>query len=162
MTEKKKQYIIKNLKWPIGFTGYLWNYFSLFVPAVLLSIVPTEYDRGRPIAGLIFISLFLIFLIIYGVETERTFKKLTLTKDWSTSEIAKILEKNTFSFVNQTDGVLEIGTRISAFSWGEKITIIKVTKDLILINTQPTGRGFISFKNKANYNKIKAILAAVK
>jgi uncharacterized membrane protein len=159
MTQNSKAYIIKNLKWPISNLSYISNYFILIVPIALISIAITEYERGNKILGSFLTGLFLLFFIVYRIETERKFTELVLTKDLSTSEIGKILTKNNWSLVNQEDGILEFSTNVSSFSWGEIVTIIKVSKYVILINSQPSGRNpFTLFKDKINYNIIKSIL----
>jgi hypothetical protein len=159
MRGKVKEYIIKNLKWPISNLSYLSNYFILFVPVVLIYISMTEYERGNSITTMFLTGIVLLFFIIYRIESERKFRELVLIKDFSTSEIAKILTKSTMSLKNQQDGIIELYTNTSSFSWGEIITIIKFSKNTILINSQPCGRNpFTFFKDVVNYNKIKRIL----
>ena len=105
------------------------------------------------------VGIRLLFFIVYRIETERKFTELVLIKDLSTNEIAKMLSSNNLSVKNQNDGIIKFSTEISLFSWGETVTIIKVSKDLILINSQPSGKGtFTLFKERINYNKIKCLL----
>ncbi len=159
MRKESKEYIIKNLKWPISNLSYLSNYFILFVPVVLIYISMTEYERGNSITTIFLTGIVLLFFIIYRIESERKFRELVLTKDFSTSEIAKILTENSMSLKNHQDEIIELYTNISSFSWGEIVTIIKVSKNTILINSQPCGRNpFTLFKEGVNYNKIKKML----
>lgn len=163
MKPSTKEYIIQNLKWPVSHLRYLGNYFILLFPATLFCIGISVFNTNRSDAKMfLLISTIIAFLIIYGVETERKFSELKFDKDLSSSEIAKIiLERTKWSFNWQDDNVLAFSTKPILISQrGETATIIKRSKDGLLINSQPNGRSFISLKNRVNYNKVKMALEA--
>jgi hypothetical protein len=158
MTQNTKEYICNNLKWPITNLDYLSKYFILIAPITLIYVAITEYYRNNPALIIFLTGIVLFAIIIYGIETERKFIEIILTKDLSTSEIAKKLTQNKWTFIKQENEVLEFSTKTSLVSWGEKVTIIKVSKDKLLVNSQPSGRNIFSFKNRVNYNTIKSTI----
>jgi hypothetical protein len=156
--QSKVKYIIKNRRWPINHFEYSSSYFVALIPILLIFIGITEFKREESFSLLLTGILLLIFLV-YRIETERKFIEMVLTKNLSTNEIAKMLSKNNFLLKSENNNILEFYTHISQLSWGETITIIKLTKEIILINSQPNGRNPITLcKDKINYNKKKKIL----
>lgn len=158
MNPKTKEYVCRNLKWPLKSFSYIGNYFILIFPIVMIYFGVTEYDRNNPPIFLLSMGIFLFLFVFYQVEKERKFKALIFSGDLSTSEIAKKLTKNGWSFQNQQDNVLKFYTSISLDSWGEIVTIIKVSPNKLLINSQPSGRSPFTFKSKINFDKIKIAL----
>jgi hypothetical protein len=161
MKENTKQYVIQKLKWPISYLDYIGNYFVLFMPVLLIYAGITNYERDGPF--LISSGLIILIVFVIRIEIERRFKELILVKDYSTDEIGKLLQKNKWILTHQGNGTLQLYKSSSgAFSrLNEKVTIIKVTKEKILINTLPTGRApFTFFKDILNYKEIKKILEA--
>jgi hypothetical protein len=158
--QNKKEYIINNLKWPINHFEYFSHYFISIIPISLIYIGIAEYRKEEDILPLVSTGITLLLFIIYRIETERKFRELIITKDLSTIEIGKILEKNGWILRNWHDATLELTTNKNNLYQGERVTIIKVTKDKILINTQPSGNraSFTIFKEKINYREIKRIL----
>lgn len=158
MTQNTKEYISQNLKWPISNLSYLSNYFILIAPIVLIYIGITEYYRNNFTLTPFVTGMVLFVFITYRIETERKFIKLALTKDLSTDDLAKIVEKINWSLKNQDDNVFEFSTSISPISWGETVTVIKISRDTILVNSQPSGKNPFSFRDRVNYNKIKSAI----
>ena len=104
------------------------------------------------------VGIILFFFIISRINQEREFKELIIRQNTSTSEIIAALEKERWKIVNESDDVLKFQTRITGFSWGEIITIIRVG-DRLLINTQSRGKfAFTFFKEIVNYNLIKSVI----
>lgn len=157
MDKKTKTYVIQRMKWPISYFDYISNYFVLFMPLLLIYAGVTNYERDGPF--LISWGLVIFVFFVLRIEIERRFKELVLKKDYSTDEIGKLLQKSKWILTQQGDGTLQFCTDSSSFSWGQKVTIIKVTREKILINTLPTGRApFTFFKDILNYKEIKRIL----
>ncbi|NRS87566.1 hypothetical protein HNQ02_000473 [Flavobacterium sp. 7E] len=158
MNQKKKKYIIQNLKWPINHYEFSSNYLFAFFPLCLIFVGITEFEREDSCTVLLSGIIFLIF-VIYRIETEKKFTELTFKKDLSTIEIGKLLVKNGWILRNQFDGTLELTTNKGNFYQGENVTIIRTKIDKILINTQPSGRApFTFFKVNINYHEIRKIL----
>lgn len=159
MNRKTKEYVIQKLKWPISYFDYVGNYFVLLLPLLLIYAGITNYERDNDGSFLISFGMIFLILIVFRIESERRFKELILTKDLSTDEIGKLLQRNKWLLTSQGDGTLEFNTNSSSFSDSQKVTIIKVTKEKILINTLPAGRApFTFFKDKLNYKEVKKIL----
>ncbi|SNR29567.1 hypothetical protein [Flavobacterium sp. ov086] len=159
MDRKTKEYVIQKLKWPIGYFDYVGNYFVLFMPLLLIYAGITNYERDNDGPFLISVGMIFLIYIVFRIESERRFKELIITKDLSTNEIGKLLQRNKWILTDQGDGTLSFYTNSSLFSDGQKVTIIKVAKEKILINTLPAGRApFTFFKEKLNYEEIKKIL----
>lgn len=93
MNKEKKEYVINHLKWPLNHFDYFSNYFILPIPILTIYIGATEFKRVNSLTLLISGILILIF-IVYRIEAERKFKKLTFTEDLSTKEIGELLKKN--------------------------------------------------------------------
>jgi len=159
MNRKTKEYVIQKLKWPISYFDYVENYFVLFLPLLLIYAGITNYKRDNDGPFLISVGIIFLIYIVFRIESERRFKELIITRDLSTDEIGKLLQKNKWILTSQGDGTLGFYTNSSLFSDGQKVTIIKVARQKILINTLPAERApFTFFRDKFNYRKIKKIL----
>ncbi|WET02165.1 hypothetical protein [Flavobacterium sp. YJ01] len=157
MNKKTKDYVIQKMKWPISYFDYISNYFVLFMPLFLIYAGIANYEKDGPF--LISWGFVILIFFILRIEIERRFKALVLVKDYSTDEIGKLLQKNNWILSGNGDGILEFHTNASSFSWGQKVTIIKVSREKILINTLPAGRApFTFFKDILNYKVVKRIL----
>lgn len=158
MNPKTRKYVIDNLKWPVGYFNYYSKYFILFFPFILIYAGLGKSTDTNIELNLVGTGIISFLYIVYRIESERKFTELTFKKDLSTIEIGKLLEKNGWRLTNSNDGVVQLTTNPS-LGEGQTITIIRVTKEKILINTQPNGRPpFTFFKDKLNYNKVKSIL----
>lgn len=161
MDSNKKKNIINNLKWPLTHFEYISNYFSLFFPYILIYAGLSKYNEDEFAFVLIIIGIFALIYIIFRIESERKFKELNFNKDLSTSEIGKLLEVNGWTLManSNSSGIIKLNTSTSFLDQGQTVTIIRVTKEKILINTQPNGRAvFTFFKDIFNYNQVKEIL----
>jgi hypothetical protein len=161
MDSNKKKYIVNNLKWPITHFEYISNYFSLIFPFIFIYAGFSKYDKDATSLGLIIFAVIVLIYIIFRIESERKFKELNFSKDLSTNEIGKLLEINGWTLManSNTSGIIKLNTSTSFLDQGQTITIIRVTKEKILINTQPNGRAvFTFFKDLLNYNQIKEVL----
>ena len=72
-----------------------------------------------------------------------------------------MLEVNGWTLManSNSSGIIKLNTSISFLDQGQTVTIIRVTKEKVLINTQPNGRAvFTFFKDIFNYNQVKEIL----
>lgn len=158
MTPKTRKYIINNLKWPAGSLDYCGKYFILFFPFILIYAGLGKPTDGNIELSLIGAGVISFIYIVYRIESERKFKELVFKNDLSTIEIAKLLEKSGWILTNWSDGVVRLRTN-NSLDANQTITIIKVTKEKILINTQPNGRPpFTFFKDVMNYNQVKKVL----
>ncbi|MEN2403041.1 hypothetical protein GKZ90_0024860 [Flavobacterium sp. MC2016-06] len=159
MNPKKYKYIIDNLKWPFSHFNYSSHYLISLIPLTLIYLGITNPRKDNDASNLLIGGIILLVFIIYRIESERKFVELTLKKDLSTFEIAKLLEKNGWELTNQYDGVIEFRVNKSIFNQGETITIIRISKEKILINTQPNGKAvFTFFREILNYKEVKKIL----
>jgi hypothetical protein len=65
-----------------------------------------------------------------------------------------------WELVDSKSDVIECVTKVSLFSWGEYITIVKSTDNIILINSSPTGSQPFTFKrNKLKFRNLLKTLA---
>lgn len=159
MTSKTKKYIIENLKWPITSLDYLGKYFIMFFPFIMIYAGLGKSTDNNVELNLIGVGIISFIYIIYRIESERKFRELLFKKDLSTLEIGKLLEKNGWILTNWSDGVIQLRTNSSYSYESQTVTIIRITKEKILVNTQPNGKPpFTFFKDKLNYNQVKSVL----
>ena len=160
MDSKTKKYIVDNLKLPLS--QYISHYFALFFPSILIYAGLTKYGEDESAPNLIMIGILALIYMVFRIESERRFKELTFNKDLSTTEIGKLIESTgwTLKANSNADGIIRLNTSTSSLEQGQTVTIIRVTKERLLINTQPNGRAFFTFfKDILNYNQVKKILA---
>ncbi|MBO9584259.1 MAG: hypothetical protein J7574_08880 [Flavobacterium sp.] len=159
MDSKTKKYIVDNLRLPLR--QYVSHYFALFFPFILIYAGLSKYGEDDSASTLIIIGILVLLYIIFRIESERRFKELVFDKDLSTSEIGKLIESNGWTLManSNADGIIKLNTSSSSLDPGQTVTIMRVTKEKVLINTQPNGRAFFTFfKDILNYNRVKKIL----
>ncbi len=157
MDQKTKEYIIKNLEWPIKRLDHLLKYTFVLIPiSILVYAGIIEYSKGNSFQFSV-VGIIIFLALAYAIEHEKRFIEILLAENISTNEVAKKLLENKFRIISESDGVLKILTPKETLSYAEQITIIKLPYK-ILINSQPSGTFPITLKNKANYDLVKKIL----
>ncbi|MBL0739419.1 hypothetical protein JI750_21190 [Flavobacterium sp. GN10] len=160
MDSNTKKYIINNLKWPAN--QYISNYFALFFPFLFIYAGLSKYDDDESALTLIIVGISVLIYMIFRIESERRFKEIFFNKDLSTSEIGKLIESTGWTLManSNASGIIKLNTSSSFLDPGQTVTIIRVTKEKVILNTRPNGRAFFTFfKDILNYNKVKQILA---
>ena len=174
MTEKEKEYIKVNLKWPFNwfdFFRYIFVVAPLSLALVSFSMFYGGFKFGHiyknnfmnsffftALIGLI-ISLFLTYYFIKQIRNDFKFLSLALPNNITSDNVP---EKNSllqWRVAAKENNTFLVATKTTLFSWGEWITIIKVDEKNILINSRPAGRQPFTFnRNKINYKKLEALL----
>ncbi len=168
MTPEEIAYIVANKERKHG----LFYYSFVLGPLALISFGAVfYYSPPSPTmsmsAGLrlfifcatVVFSIVVGYFIIIRMRQNITFTSIaTLLSEPDNYKLAvNILEQKKYT-VRQFPGYIECNARISLFSWGEKITVIPLDKE-ILINSAPsnTGRQPVSlYKDVKNIREFKA------
>ncbi|MBF8965610.1 hypothetical protein I0P70_20330 [Pontibacter sp. FD36] len=161
MKKKDLERIKIKKRWPIRFSDFYKHYFFIIFPlgmfyvsfAALYSGIRNDVpDLKLASTGFIIISLGLLYFIVRRLIQNHTFKKYII--DGVTIEdIKDALKKTGFNNPKYYKrGYLQCTTNISAFSWGEVITIIPV-QNYVLINSRPNGQPITIFKDKMNIKR---------
>jgi len=170
MTSEMLLYIKRTHRFPRTW-DHFWDYGILIMPVSFLVlgsiILYHSFEGGKVVGATLTISLFLVitgffFLFRFPRRLNENISFNPITTSFQMETIVELVEAG-FRISNiQIDkelGVITVVTKISAFSWGEVITII-VERNQVLVNSHPTGRP-ISFKDRSNLKKLQRILASV-
>lgn len=154
----------------------LEDYFSYVISIMSLGIVFIgfvlavdsfkHYLKIRQLlSAVVFISLGLLFLYfsLKRLKDNVTFESIENRNNLRLDEL-KIAIENEFRinkvFVSKELEMIELWTKATAFSWGERVTIIK-NGNTYLVNSKPDGLMFqpiTIYKDKKNIIKIKRII----
>ncbi|MBI3233821.1 MAG: hypothetical protein HYZ42_07230 [Bacteroidetes bacterium] len=172
MTEKETiEHIISKKKSPRTFDDYT-NYFFLVAPIAFIAIGifmlsnHFKFESGLSVllVGILLISLgaAFAFFILKRLNDNITFVTVSsVAKD----DIDKVAERLNQQFklqrvdVNKDLNRIIAFTKITAFSWGEQLTLV-FDNDHILINSRPSGarQPLTIIKDRQNIKKLEQIL----
>ncbi|PHR42447.1 MAG: hypothetical protein COA32_17510 [Fluviicola sp.] len=144
-------YIKKNRKSPLSFDDYFCYTLAVILSCLIiylcdgiaLGISLHDYSTRTKLTFLIPLLLLfgLVVILVLGARRNRRFEELELkttfesSKDIIISAAQKILNVSNIS-INDELGLIIIYTKMSALSWGEKVTVINTDKG-VLINSRP-------------------------
>jgi len=172
MDQKYLKYIRDNQKWPAEWSDRLTQMIFSLIPlgisfiglSMLLGIVRFGFDHYSFQYILIAIIEILLgilsaLLITRQIHNEQRFRALPLSGN-SFVDLPNMINKIGWKNVEiKQSEVIECTSKISVFSWGESITLVKVNDNLILFNCRPLGiQPFTLRKDIRNYNKLNKIL----
>ena len=172
MTDKETiQRIKETQKSPMTFDDYS-NYFIFVFPLAFIVIglsmiynyFKFDTDLNILLVSLTFISLgsYLFYFTIKRLRDNITFERVDLLSNETIESIAEKI-KSHFKLrdvdLDKELGLIEAYTKWSAFSWGEKLTLIIDGKS-ILLNSRPTGvrQPVTILKDRTNVKRLKEIL----
>jgi hypothetical protein len=145
------------------------NYFILLFPLAILVVGFIEcygYLKNKtgnddflvPILLILF-GLFTSYFTLKRLNENISFETIENKNNLSVKKLKEDIEKN-FRIktiqVEENLELIEVLTKISGFSWGERITILR-DGNTYLINSKPN-QPITIYKDKANINKIRKIL----
>lgn len=140
---------------PIGFV--ILGVYPLFDKEILSRFSLASFYSFFPFW---FLSLGVI-LLVYSyrrIESERTFRKIEIQKEISTSELCSLLTELEWSIEEVKSNYVIAETDWSAFSWGEEITVL-LCDDYLLMNSRTTGsQPFTLGRDIYNYKRLREIL----
>jgi hypothetical protein len=172
MTEKDKiEHIITTGRSPMTFNDYT-NYIFLVAPIGFVAIGfsmmynYTKFHSGLPMLTLsiLFISfgIFFTFFVLNRLNDNITFRSISTISDDNMDNVAEKLRQN-FKLqridINKGSKRIVAFTKITAFSWGEQLTLV-FDKGCILINSRPSGsrQPITILKDRQNIKKLKQML----
>ena len=172
MTEKETiEHIIATGKFPKTFDDYT-NYIFLVAPMAFVAIGFTmmynyfKFHSGAPvlIISVLFISFGILFafFVLNRLRDNITFRSISAKAGDNMDIVAEKLNQR-FKLrkidVNKDLNRIVAFTKITAFSWGEQITLV-FEKDCILINSRPSGSSqpLTIIKDRQNIKKLERIL----
>jgi hypothetical protein len=161
MNKEQEDYIRMNLKWPFSWGDFFLHYSILIVPIIIivLSLRALFFSYSFDTVLTLVLGLFLTFFILYRVDREKRFRILTIDSNVTFIEIRDKLEFMRWIILDSKVNRLIFLDKISVFSGGCYVTIIRFDDKNILVNTRPfDGQPFTFFRNNINYKKIKTIL----
>jgi hypothetical protein len=172
MTEKETiEHIITTRRFPRTFGDYA-NYISLVGPMAFVAIGFSmiynyvKFHTGLPILILsilfIFLGIFFAFFVLTRLNDNITFKSISTITDDNMDSVAERLNQK-FNLrridVNKELNSIVAFTKITAFSWGEQLTLV-FDKGCILVNSRPSGsrQPLTIMKDRQNIRRLEQIL----
>ena len=174
ITDEEKDYIKSNLKWQFNWVDFS-RYFIIVGPIGITFIAYSMFYGGFKYGHIynnnfmnpffftascgLLLGLFFTYFTIRRIETERKFQAFELPENISLTDISDKIQTFKWTIISKEKDAIQASTKISLFSWGERVTIIKASDKSILVNTQPFGRQPFTFnREKVNFKKIKELL----
>ena len=164
-------YIIRNRKFERTFDDYL-NYGILIGPVAIMLIgcsMLFSYFRFNG-GGTLFLSaiillvfgLFACFFVVKRLQQNITFIRLECTNDFDLDSFGQKLEERFPRAKIDLDKDLKTivaVTKMTAFSWGEQLTII-VDRDGVLVNSRPNSsrQPITILKDSQNIKRVRQLL----
>ncbi len=163
--------IKKTKKMKRQFEDYL-NYFILIFPlgitfigfSMIVGYFRHNLEIGQLLISLIPISLGLLFAYFTLKRLNENIKYETIENknNLDIENLKKAIEKNfrtNNSYIDKKLEMIEVLTKLTGFSWGERITIIK-DGNTFLVNSRPSGTNqpVTIYKDRSNIKKIRKIL----
>src|SRR5690606_19049183 len=163
-----------NLKWKFNWIDFI-RYFIIIGPIGITFIACSMFYGGfkfghiykdnfmnpfffTALCGFL-LGLFFTYYTIKRIETEKKFHILKLPDNISFTDVSDKVQTIKWTIISKEKNVIQASTKISLFSWGERVTIVKGNNNTILINSQPFGRQPFTFnRDKVNFKKLKDIL----
>lgn len=149
------------------YTSYFIFVFPISIGFIGFSMIYNYFKFHSEITLLLVAILFISMAFLFGFHINRRLKENITFESISTTNhdidtIAEKLKKNFKGIeikVNHNLGVIEAYTKMTGFSWGEKLTLI-IDKNSILINSKPSGtrQPITILKDRKNIKKLKQIL----
>ncbi len=175
ITNEEKDYIKSNLKWQFNWFDFS-RYFIIVGPIGIIFIAYSMFYGGFKFGHIynnnfmnsffftalceLLLGLFFTYFTIRRIETEKKFQTLELPDNISFTDISDKIQTIKWTIIDKEKDIIRASTKISLFSWGECVTIIKGSDSFILINTQPFGRQPFTFnRDKINFKKLKDALS---
>lgn len=172
MLAEERDYVIANGKFKRSFQDYL-NYFFLVFPLAIAFIgcgMFSGYLMHREHDDLLLVSLSFsvlglsgVYFVFKGLNDNISFTSIPYDKkvDWeSFCEKLKTAFRRGQVLPDKDLNVIVVVTGISAFSWGERVTII-FDGGNVLVNSQPAGSQPITIlKDRLNIKKVKRLIEA--
>ena len=172
MTEKETiEHVIATRKFPRGFDDYA-AYFFLVAPIAFVAMgLSLTYNYFKFHTGLhilllsilfVFLGILFAFFVLSRLDDNITFKSISATTNDNMDNVAERLNqklKLRSVDVNKELNTIVAFTKVSAFSWGEQVTLI-FDKDCILVNSRPSGstQPFTIMKDRQNIKRLEQIL----
>jgi hypothetical protein len=153
-------------RWPIKFSDFYTHYFFVIFPLTMFLLGPAVFYSGWVNAdaglklfaiGIMLISLLLLIFTIRRLVQNHVFERHYfdgLTIEYIEEAIRRAGFNNAKYYKK---GYFQCTVGVSAFSWGEVITIVPC-KDYILINSRPQRQPITIFKDKKNLRRLLAEL----
>jgi hypothetical protein len=172
MTEKETiEHVLATGRFSRTFDDYS-NYIFFVLPLAFIAIGISmvynyfKFDSGLPILaiGFLFISLGAAFagFILKRLNDNISFKTVSLPAGLDIDKVAALLRQN-FKLrnmdIDKDLNSIVAFTKITAFSWGEQLTLV-FDKEDILINSRPSGsrQPITIVKDRQNIRKIERML----
>jgi hypothetical protein len=169
MLANELDYIIENKKFKRSYQDYLNYGFLIFPLAIALngSLMLSAYFKDTPTAGMLIpaicflsLGLFSIFYILKRLNANISFTVLPFENVIGLDDFCEKLKtafKRADFYPDKNLGVIVVVTKWSAFSWGERVTII-VEGGAVLVNSQPCGTQPITIWNDfRNVRRVKRL-----
>jgi hypothetical protein len=154
-------------RWPIKFSDFYRHYIFVIIPVGMFMLGPPVFYSGLVNADsglkLFAISIMLISLLLLIFTIRRLVQNHVFERHYFDGLTVEHIEKATkrAGFNNAKyykKGYFQCTAGISAFSWGEVVTIVPC-KDYILINSRPQRQPITIFKDRKNLSKLLPELA---
>ena len=165
------KYIIKNKKLPRTFDDYI-NFIVLLLPLMFTVLGAVALHRYLFFDKYLFLVLAGIFFVITGplfmyltitrLKQNVTFSIIPNERNLDINQIVNLISNN-FKLdnikVDQKHSKISAITKMTAFSWGEKITIV-ITGSEVLINSRPSGgrQPYTIMKDVKNVKLIRSLI----
>lgn len=156
MTQQELEKIKLTKKWPFKFSDIYNHYFFIIFPIVIMLVGILATLSGFE-SDLIYNKITSVIILSFGVlltifTTNRLHQNQIFYEyevhGLSIDKIIDTLKNNKFNHPKfYKVGYFQATTNVSAFSWGETITII-VDNDKLLINSKPNSQPITIFKDK--------------
>lgn len=173
MTKETVGFIIENGKFKRVFQDYL-NYFFLVFPLVIACIgcaTLSAYVRFKNNGNLLLpaicittFGLFGVYYVLKRLHANISFTSIPLNEDVDLddfSEKLKTVFKKAEIYPDKNLRTVVVVTRTSAFSWGERVTII-FGKGSILVNSQPCGtQPMTILKDSLNVKRVRRLIEGI-
>jgi len=173
MTKEMVGFIVEHGKFKRAFQDYL-NYFFLVFPLAMASIGCSMLyayfkfkDHGSllfPAICIISFGLFGIYYVLKRLHANTSFTSIPCNEDIDLgdfSEKLKIVFKKAEISPDKNLKTVEVVTRASAFSWGERVTIV-FESGRVLVNSQPYGQPITILKDSLNVKRVRGLIEGVR
>jgi hypothetical protein len=174
-TKERIEYIKATAKFPFSWSEFVSKYIIIICPILLLIISTSMFYGGYKFGHVslnnfanpffftalsIFVGgVLFIILIITRIEDERKFEEMLLPGNLQFENIPGKIKH--WELLLKTDDELVFGSKMSFFSWGELITIIKISENRILVNSRADKQPFAFGRKKKNLENLLEVLNCV-
>lgn len=143
--------------------GYVIFIMSVGIVFIGFILAINSFKHYLKIRDLLPPSIFIIIGLLFAcfslkrLNDNATFETIENRNNLKMDELETALEKKfriKNIFMNKELELIELWTKMTAFSWGERITIIK-NGNTYLVNSKPEGQPITIYKDKKNIIEIK-------